>query len=174
MRRIAVLVLLAGVLAAGCKRKHHPNPSATIEEESELASTISVAEPRDASQLLSGFYGLEQNAWRWSMKKFAVSLAPPLNGAQRGATLELACSLPDVIAAKMLGVSVTPIVGGVRLAPVKVDKAGDQVLKFDVPAEPLKKDAVIVEFELDKAIGPETSDSRELGLVVSHIGFVSK
>ncbi len=174
MRRIAVLVLLAGVLAAGCKRKHHPNPSATIEEESELASSISVAEPRDASQLLSGFYNLEQNAWRWSMKKFAVTLAPPLNGALRGATLELQCSLPDVIAAKMLGVLVTPTVGAVKLAPVRIDKAGDQVLKFDVPIEPLKQEAIVVQFELDKAIGPDSADSRELGLVVSHIGFVSK
>lgn len=174
MRRIAVLVLLAGVMIAGCKRTRHPKPSATIEEDAELASTISVAEPRDASQLLSGFYSLEQNAWRWSMKKFAVSLAPPTNGPRRGAVLELHCSLPDAVAGKLLGVSVTPVVGSVKLAPVQIRKAGDQVLKFDVPPEALKQDAVVVQFELDKAIEPGEGYARELGLVVLSIGFVSK
>ncbi|WP_321472394.1 hypothetical protein [uncultured Paludibaculum sp.] len=174
MRRIAVFVLLVGILAAGCKRKHHPNPSATIEEESELASSISVAEARDASQLLSGFYGLEGNAWRWSTKKFAVSLAPPATTAPQGASLELDCSLPEVIATRMLGVSVTPTVGTTKLAPIRIDKIGDQTLKFDVPPDALKQDAIIVQFELDKAIAPSASDSRELGIVVARIGFVSK
>jgi hypothetical protein len=174
LRRIAVLVLTAALALSGCKRKHHPNPAATIEEESELASVISVAEPRDSSQLLNGFHAVEQNAWRWTMKEFAVSLGPPPNSALRGAKLELNFSLPDVVKDKLLGVTITPAVAGVKLKPFKVEKTGDQVASFDVSYEQLKSEAVVVQFFLDKGIPPSTGDSRELGLVVSRIGFVTK
>lgn len=174
MRRLVVLVLLAALAAAGCKRVRHPNPAATIEEESELASAISVADPHDASQLLSGFYNLEDNAWRWSQKQFAVSLAPPANGAAVGATLQLNCDVPDVVAKQMLGVAITPTVGATKLKPMQLTKAGAQELRFEVPPEALKPAAVIVQFDLDKAIEPSNNDSRQLGVVVTRIGFVSK
>lgn len=174
MRRTVVLVLLAASLAAGCKRVRHPNPSATIEEESELATAITVNDPRDASQLLSGFHGLEDNSWRWSMKQFAVSLATPPNGAAVGAILQLTCDLPEVVAKQMMGVSVTPTVDTTRLPPLKVTKIGRHELRFDVPPDALKPAAVTVQFALDKAIGPTSSDSRELGIVITAVGFVSK
>ena len=62
MRRLALLLCAAALLAAGCKRRQHPNPAATIEEEGELASAIDVAEPKDATQLISGFYAVEGGA----------------------------------------------------------------------------------------------------------------
>ena len=108
------------------------------------------------------------------MKKFAVSLAPPANAAQNGATLVLNFALPDAVAGKLLGVLVTPTVAGQRVPPCKVTKAGEQACQFDVPASALKADAVVVEFELDKAVEPGDGDSRQLGLVVSRIGFTSK
>jgi hypothetical protein len=174
MRRLALLLCAAALLDSGCKRRQHPNPAATIEEESELANSISVADPKDAVQLLSGFYNVEDGAWRWSMKKFAVSLAPPADAARNGATLVLNFALPDAVAGKLLGVSVTPSVAGQRLQPCRVTKAGEQACQFDVPAAALKADAVVVEFELDKAVGPGDGDSRQLGLVVSRIGFTAK
>ena len=174
MRRLAVMLCAVALLGTGCKQRLHPNPAATIEEEGELSNSISVAEPKDAAQLLSGFHTVEGGAWRWSMKKFAVSLAPPANAAQNGATLILNFALPDAVAAKLLGVSVTPTVAGQQIAPCKVTKAGEQACQFDVPAEALKNDAVVVEFELDKAVEPGSDDSRQLGLVVSRIGFAAK
>jgi len=108
------------------------------------------------------------------MKKFAVSLAPPANAAQNGATLELNFALPDAVAAKLLGVSITPIVAGQRVPPCKVTKPGEHLCKFEVPPAALKYAAVVVEFELDKAVEPGEGDSRQLGLVVSRIGFTAK
>ncbi len=174
MRRIALLLSIAALLNAGCKRRHHPNPAATIEEEGELATAISVADPKDATQLLSGFHAVEGGAWRWSMKKFAVSLAPPSGGAQRGATLSLDYALPDAVAGKLLGVSVTATVAGQPVPPCKVTKPGSQTCRFDVPATALKDAAVVVQFELDKAVEPDAADSRQLGLVVARIGFTAK
>ena len=174
MRRLVVLICACALLGTGCKRRQHPNPAATIEEEAELSSSISVAEPKDATQLLSGFHAVEGDAWRWSMKKFAVSLAPPANAAQNGATLVLNFALPDAVAAKLLGVSITPTVAGQKVPSCKVTKAGEQACQFAVPAAALKADAVVVEFELDKAVEPGDGDSRQLGLVVSRIGFAAK
>ena len=174
MRRIAILLCAATVLVSGCKRRQHPNPAATIEEEGELSQSVNVADPRDGTQLLSGFHGVEGGSWRWSMKKFAVSLAPPGNAAQNGATLVLNFALPDAVAGKLLGLSITPSVAGQRIPPCRVTKAGEQACRFDVPAAALKAAAVVVEFELDKAAEPGAGDSRQLGLVVSRIGFTAK
>jgi hypothetical protein len=171
LRILSLLAVMALLAPAGCKLKHHANPSATVEEETELASFIHVADPRDSSQIISGFYGVEQNAWRWTMQSFVVSLAPPEGAAQRGAKLVLQFALPQVLASKMLGVTVTPVIDGSKLPPFKVVKAGDQSCSFDVPAELLKKDAVLVDFQLDRTAKASESDSRELGLVVSAIGF---
>ncbi|MBI5280570.1 MAG: hypothetical protein HY858_02725 [Candidatus Solibacter usitatus] len=171
MRRVAALALLAGLTVGGCKRARHTNPGATIEEQTELASAIGVAERQDSSQLLSGFHEVEQGAWRWTMKEFAVSLAPPPESALKGVRLELEFSLPQAVAGKLMGMSITPAVSGVRLKPFKVEKAGDQKASFEVSYEQLRGEAVIVQFFLDKWIAPGDGDSRELGLVVSRIGF---
>jgi hypothetical protein len=169
--RYLTLVALLLLLSAGCKRRHHPNPSATIEEESELAIAVSVADPRDASQLLSGFYGLEQDAWRWTKKRFAVSLATPANASTRGAKLELKFVLPEAVAAQMLGVTITPTISGAKAGSCRVEKAGEQSCVFQVAPEALKSDAVVVQFDLDKAVGPNAGDSRELGIIAFRIGF---
>lgn len=169
--RVLTLLAVALLLCAGCKRRHHPNPGATIEEESELALTVSVADPRDASQLLSGFHALEQNAWRWTTRRFAVSLATPASAGTRGAKLELHFVMPDAVAAQLLGVTITPSVGGAKAGSCRVEKPGEQSCLFQVAPELLRSDAVVVQFDLDKAIAPNAGDSRELGLIVFRIGF---
>ena len=170
MRFLTLLALLL-LLSSGCKRRHHPSPGATIEEESELAMAISVADPRDASQLLSGFHALEQNAWRWTMRRFAVSLATPASASTRGAKLELRFVLPDAVAAQLLGVTITPSISGAKAGTCRVEKPGEQSCAFLVAPELLKGDAVIVQFDLDKAIAPSAGDSRELGVIVFRTGF---
>ena len=174
MRRLAILLSASLFLVGGCQRRQRANPAATIEEEGELATSISVVDPQDATQLLSGFHAVEDGAWRWSMKKFAVSLATPTGAVRKGATLVLNFALPDAVAGKMVGVAVTPSVAGQPLKPCKVTKSGEQACEFDVPAAALKTEAVVVEFELDRAVEPGEGDSRQLGLVVSRIGLTAK
>jgi len=175
MRFLAVGLCALVLLAPGCKRKRHAIPAATIEEESELESVISVAEPTVASQILNGFHAVEGNAWRWSMRTFAVTLRPPDGSNRSGAQLELKYALPDAVADKMRGVSITASIDGTNLPPVKSEGQGSLTYRQTVPAAMLQgKDAVIVEFKLDKVLAPGTLDSRELGLVVSQIGLVTK
>lgn len=173
MYRVAVicLVLLAGGGFAGCERKYRPDPMATIEEPEDLRSSLAMGDPRDAAQLLHGFYDAEQNAWRWTKRRFGVSLRPPPGAALEGASLRMVFTIPDAAAEVMTGVEIQATVSGVKLEPFRAGGAGEQEYKAAAPREALAGEAVTVEFELSKAVAPGVLDGRELGLVVSSIRF---
>jgi hypothetical protein len=66
MRKLIVIAAASLLLVSpACKRKRHPNPMATIESESPLASTVSMADPA-ASASCSTASMPWGNAWRWS------------------------------------------------------------------------------------------------------------
>ena len=171
MRRSSFIYLAALAPFTACKRYRRPNPAATVEEPTELAPRVSMANPRDESQLLNGFYEIEGNSWRWTGKKFAISLQPPLGGAVEGAQLELDCAVADAIAGQMLPLTLKASVGGFALTPQRLTAPGRQTVSFPVPKEALAGPAKVVEFELDKT-GQQGEESRELGLIVVSIGFV--
>lgn len=176
-RRRALVVLLAALplLAAssGCKRKK-VQVQATEEEAPRMASMVHMGDPKAQAQLVSGFYDIEQNAWRWAQKKFSVALRPPLGAAQKGATLTLKYTVPDVILSKLQSITITPTVNGTALAPETISKAGDYTLTRDVASTLLTGDSARVDFALDKALAPSESDQRELGIVVLSIGLEPK
>ncbi len=175
MRKLILsAVLLALAAAPACKRKRHPNPMATIEEETPLSSTVSMSDAAASSQLLSGFHTLEQGAWRWSMKRFSVSLAVPEPARTRGGRLELKITLPEAIAPPMLGAQVTASIGGRKLPAYQVARTGEQVAAFDVPPELLSAMAIVADFELDRAMPPREGESRELGLIITQVSLASR
>lgn len=164
----AVLALCSG---AACKKVRRPDPAATLEEPAELEPWVATADPRAATQLLEGWYAVEGDAWRWTMKRFSVSLRPPDGAARAGAVLEMNFSLPEVAFEKTGGTVIGARAGETALKPFPVTSPGDHVYKAEVPAQALQGEAVIVEFELSKAVAPKVLDARELGIVVSRIGF---
>jgi hypothetical protein len=175
MRRLVVLIAAAALLGgAGCKRKVKPNVAATDEAAGELATVVHTADPKCVSQLLRGFYPVEGGAWRWTMQKFAVSLGTPPRAGATGATLEVHFALPDIIIQKLKTVSLSATLNGQALPAQSFDKPGEHVYQAPVPAAALKPAAVTVEFALDKALAPGAHDQRELGIVVSSIGFDAK
>ena len=117
---------------------------------------------------------MESGGFRWTMKAFSVSLAPPaIRG--RAARLELVLTLPEVVAGQMSGASLSARLGDKALGTKKVEKAGEQTLSFDVPAEAMgQSQGLIASFELDRAVGPTAADSRQLGLIVSRVGLVAQ
>ena len=180
MRRlIAVLVLPPAVTlllcSAGCKRKPQKvEVQATEEEAQELESMVHVADPRASLQLVRGFHDVEQNAWRWTMAKFSVTLRPPAGGAQNGATLTLNLAVPDPVIQRLKSISLRANVQGVPLEAETYFKPGSYTYTKDVPARALSGDAVTVDFWLDKWLPPGAVDQRELGVVVSSVGFEAK
>ena len=175
MRSFVVILVVAATLGSvsGCRRRPKPKVAATVEDTAaELASTIQFGDSRAASQLLRGFYGIEAGGWRWTMRKFAVTLRAPV--AAKSATLALKFAVPDVVFNALKTMTLSATVNGVALPKQTYRKGGDLLYSQAVPAAALKGEALTVEFELDKAFGPSAQDQRELGLVVSSVGVESK
>ena len=170
------LALALTLAAAGCKREQKAVHVQQPEEElaPRLASAVSMADPKLEPQLLSGFYGIEGNAWRWTAKKFSVALRTPANAAQNGATLNLSLSIPQVVVDKLKSVTLSAMAGDSALAPETYSKSDQYIYKRDVPPAALKRGSVRIDFTLDKAIPPSGADLRELGIIVSNVTLEPK
>jgi hypothetical protein len=158
---IAALVLAP----AGCRRQR-VKVQETEEEAPRLASMIHMADPRAGSQLLSGFHDIEQNAWRWTERRFSVALRPPAGSAQNGGVLNLKFTIPEVTITKLQEITLAASVNGSPLPPETYKKAGDYTYTREVPPHVLTGESVRVDFTLDKALAPGEADGRELGVVV--------
>jgi len=174
--RLAAAALTAALAFAplGCKRERKVKVQATEEEAPRLASMIHMSDPKAGGQLVSGFYDVEQNAWRWAQKRFSVVLRPPAGAAQRGAVLNLKFAIPDAVISKLQSETVSASVNGSPLPPETYSKAGEFTYGKDVPSNLLTGESVRVDFTLDKAIAPSASDQRELGVVVLSVGLEAK
>jgi len=174
MRILMVVVALSlAIVPAGCRR-HRRVTVETVEEAPALASVVATADPHIVKQLISGFYGVEQNSWRWTAGRFSVLLRPPRSAAANGAVLQLKFAIPDVALSRLAGVSLSAYVNGTALAPETYTQGGQFIYSRDVPARLLAGDVARVDFSLDKTIRPTPADQRELGVVVSLVGFQPK
>ena len=160
-------------LPAACNRKPTAQqPVHVVEEDrSALATVIHIADPHTSSQLLSGFYNVEQGSWRWTGRKFSVVLAIPENVSQKQISLVFKMAVPEPVIQKLNSVTLTASVNGVALAPETYRKPGEYVFTREVSAKALGGASAQVEFSLDKALPAGANDSRELGLVATSIGF---
>jgi hypothetical protein len=171
--RAAILLLSLALTSVGCRR-HRRVTVETIEESPALASVVATADPQAATQLISGFYAVENNAWRWTAGRFSVLLRPPRTAATRGAVLQFKFSIPGPSMAKLKSVSLSAYVNGTPLAPESYTQAGEFIYSRDVPANLLAGDVARIDFSLDKAIPPGAADLRELGVVAALVGFQPK
>jgi hypothetical protein len=165
-----VPLLVTGL--SGCKRKKR---QANVEDDVvPLATMVHAADTRGAFQLVRGFHGVEQNAWRWTAGEFAVTLQPPSTAAQKGATLQLKLVVPEVVLTKFPSVTLSAEVNGHKLEPETYSKSGDYTYSRDVPATALQGEAVNVEFTLDHYIPASPQDARDLGIIMTMVGFEAK
>jgi len=118
--------------------------------------------------LVRGWHDLEFGAWRWTERRFSVRLATPLH--DEPATLRFRFHLPPSLAASRPSLSLTATVNGTALPPQTCSGAGDHQYVRSVPAPALTPGNVVVDFELDSALGPTALDRRELGLLVDFSG----
>ena len=176
-RRSVTLAAVAALALTGCKRSDPVKVSETETETPPLASLIHTGDPHSETQLVTGFYPIEEHSWRWTAQHFSVVLRPPAGSAERGAALSLQLNVPEPVLAKLKTVSLSAAIGGVTLPPETYSKPGPYTYTRDVPSNALKanKDAVRVDFELDKAIPPSAGgDQRELGVIVAAVGLDTK
>ncbi|PWU03888.1 MAG: hypothetical protein C5B51_17980 [Terriglobia bacterium] len=173
-RQSAALLLIPMLALAGCKRKETVKVEQTDEEGPRLASTVHTGDPKSDTQLVNGFYAIEQNAWRWTAQRFSVVLRPPAGGAQRGATLNLQLTVPDATIAKLKTIALTATIGGVMLPPETYTQPGQYTYTRDVAPNLLTSEAVRIDFQTDKSLPPGTADARELGVIVAAVGLDAK
>jgi hypothetical protein len=181
MRRLVQGIVISLVGAAlllsvvGCgEQPEKAQVEATNEGSQDLVSMIHVADPATSVQLLKGFHNVEQNSWRWTMQQFSVALRPPAGAAEKGAILQLELSIPDPVIQRLKSITLTANVDGTALAGETYTRPGEHLYRREVPAEALKREAATVDFALDKVLPPGELDRRELGVVVTVVGFEAK
>jgi hypothetical protein len=167
----ALLLPSLGVIS-GCGG---PDLSGRTEEEPPHSSTeVQVAGPHAGSQLISGWYNVERNSWRWTAGKFAVLLRPPIGSAAKGAILSFHFTLPEVVISRLHSVTLSASIQDTKLAPETYQKAGPAIYTRDVPANLLSSTTVRVDFELNRVMVPGNGDNRELGVIADRVGLESK
>lgn len=172
---MAAAMLIASLALAPLACNRHKRVTVQTEEEGPtLATIVHVADPQAAAQLLNGFYGVEQNSWRWTAGKFSVVLRPPRTAAAKGATLQLKFTVPEVVIAKLKALSLSASVNGTPLRPESYTLPGEFTYSRDVPAGLLAGESAKVDFSLDKTMPPTAGDQRELGVVVTTVGLDPK
>jgi hypothetical protein len=139
-----------------------------------LASRVSMADPAAAAQLPDGFFPVESNAWRWTSRRFSVLLASPPGAGGAGATLELHLSIPETEISRGGRIKLSASVGDRALAPETFSKSGTYVYSRAVPADLLKSSAVTIHFNVDKSVPPSAADARELGVIVTQAGLLTR
>jgi len=167
------LAAVSLVLAAGGCKKRKVTVGATEEGTPRMMSVLNMGDPKVEPQLVKGFHGVENGAWRWTEKQFTVSLRPPAGASQKGAKLSVKLTVPPVTIEKLKTISLSATAGGIALQPETYTTPGDYIYVRDLPASALGGDALRVDFQLDKAMPPGGGDIRELGIIVLSIGLES-
>lgn len=134
-----------------------------------IASEIDMANPAIAKQLLSGFYGVENHAWRWTARRFSVALETPADAAQNGATLRLHFYVSDAQAKKLGPMTLSAKVNDATLPSQTYAGSGQFTYAREVSSSVLQQQMVPVDFSFDKATPPSGAEARELGVVVTSV-----
>lgn len=171
MRRAWIGLAVVLAIAAGCKRHR---VGADDQKAPRLLSVVAMSNPRAAGQLVFGFHSMEAGAWRWTEKKFAISLLRPPHSDQRGAILSVKLTIPPVTIDRLKSITLSSAINGNALDPETYSAPGDYVYRRPAAASMLNTDPVRVDFTLDKVIPPTGADLRELGVVVLSIGLESQ
>lgn len=178
MRWFEAAALAACALwCAGCSKEDKTPTKATVEEAPtapRLLTAVNMGEPKAGRQLLTGFYDIEANAWRWTSKDFSVSLRPPAGSAARGGTLVFDLSIPQVVIDSLHSVTLSASVNGTALAPETYSQEGQMQYKRDIPANLLASPSVRIDFHLDKVMAPGNGDRRQLGVIARSVALEGK
>src|SRR5271157_2880567 len=112
-----VLAVALALVPTGCKRPEKVQVQETVEEGPRMVSTLMMGDSKVERQLISGFYGIEGGAWRWTARQFTAVLKTPFGASQRGGTLELSLTVPPVVLEKLKTVSLAASIDGKPLPP---------------------------------------------------------
>jgi hypothetical protein len=140
----------------------------------DLSNSIDMSDASSAKQLISGFYSLESNEWRWTARTFSVALRRPVGAEVRGATLTLHLFIPDSQIRDLGSITLRAEIDGHPLSGEKFASSGDVVYTREVSAQYLVSPMTLVTFSLDKFRASSSEDDRELGAVAKAVLIETK
>jgi hypothetical protein len=135
----------------------------------EPVSKVNVADVATSNQLLSGFWQIESNSWRWTARDFAVALQPPDSAEASGATLYLHLFIPDSQIELLGPMTLSASTDNYSLSPETFSKGGTYIFSRQIPKEVMATSLLPVRFSFDKALAPAKADGRELAAIVTGI-----
>ncbi len=112
-----------------------------------------------AETRLNGFYQVDEGRFRWTMRRFSVTVPRPAGEARIAAEIYL----PPEVLARSGPVTLSIEAGGVPLESERLATAGSRAIVRKLPPGPAGE--VTIRFALDKYIPPSPADRRELGIV---------
>jgi hypothetical protein len=130
-----------------------------------------MADKSAKDQLITGFYALESNSFRWVSRQFSVVLRPPPGAGTRGATLQVTLYLPENHMQELGPITLNADAAGYPLKPETFSRTGTFTYARDIPADELDTNIFPINFCLNKWKSPSRSDPRELGVVVTAIAL---
>lgn len=130
-----------------------------------ISSSVNMADPSQAGQLLSGFYGIEGKS-RWTAKDFSVLLK-----ATPGAELVLKLYVPDVQLRNLGRLTMSANASGHALPSRIFSKSGEYTYSAPMPSEVLESGMAVVHFHLDKSSTGLNGDARDLGIIATEVSL---
>ncbi len=131
------------------------------------APFVITASNPDHEGYLTGFHPIENEAWRWTKREFAVTLGRPASGS---ATLTLDLHIPRVVIERLGPVTLSASAGPVPLTAQTYTQPGDHRFLRELTALP-PEPAVTLRFAVDKFFSPGQADARELGVIVKSVAL---
>ena len=131
-------------------------------ERKPVLSDLPMNAPEAEQQIVSGVYSLENGQWRWMAKEAVFLLKPPAESSP----LVVRFVIPDQAPARKLTVAIN----GQIVATENYTNPGS----FTLQTEKTKPegDSIRVTITVDKVLSSQ-SDRRELGVILTEVGFAS-
>ena len=140
----------------------------------EPVSKLNMSDATTANQLVSGFWWLEENSWRWTAREFVAALQPPAGAEYNGATVSLHLYIPDSQIESLGSMTLSATTEGRSLPPETFSKGGTYVYTRAIPKDVLATSILPVRFSFDKVLTPDKADGRELAAIVTSIELQTK
>ena len=141
----------------------------------ELLSYLHLGDIRSRPQLVSGWYAIEDGAWRWMAPEAEATLRLPLEAPVQ---FELQLFFPpDFMRRAGSPVTVSVTLNGKALTKAFYYEPGAHLLAKAVPrellGELLTRPATEVSIRVNPYLPPSGTDQRALGAVVQGLGFAA-
>ena len=140
-------------------------------DDSSVASILNMADPATERQLISGFFAVEGNSWRWTGPAFVVLLKAPRRVDRTSVELVVRLFIPATQIQKLGAMTLSVDVDGVPLSPETFTKSGEFIFRRILPPSGRFAGVLPVNFSFDKAAPPSAQDERELSAIVTSISL---